>query len=119
MVALEVVESTITTQGYRKAVQGFRNAVAEGFRLSEAMRKNQLFSVSAAHVLSIGEDANDPASALEKIADTQRREVEEATRLLTTLLEPLLVIAVGLVIGFVVFAMMLPIFQMDISGLGA
>lgn len=119
LVALEVVESTATTRGFKRTIKGFRDGVAEGFRLSEAIRQTPLFSMSAAHVLAIGEDANDPAAALEKIADTQRREVEEATRLVTSLLEPALVIAVGLVIGFVVFAMMLPIFQIDIAGLGS
>ena len=51
---------------------------------------------------------------LEEIADTYEAETNETIKVMTTLLEPLMILAVGLVIGFIVFAMLLPIFQIDI-----
>lgn len=116
LVALDVVEDTATNHHFRRGVQSLRRDVAEGLPLSEAMRRSGTFPLSSSHVVAVGEDANDPASALEKVGAVHYREVEEALRLVSTLAEPILVILVGLVVGFIVFAMMLPIFQMDITG---
>jgi type II secretory pathway component PulF len=68
-------------------------------------------------MVAVGEGANDPAAALEKVGAMHRRDVVAAARTLTSVVEPLLVVAVGLVVGFIVFAMMLPILQIDITEL--
>jgi type II secretory pathway component PulF len=61
----------------------------------------------------VGEESGALPGALHDIADTYEQEIGEATKAATTLLEPLLILIVGLVVGFIVFAMLMPVFQMD------
>jgi type II secretory pathway component PulF len=63
----------------------------------------------------VGEESGDLPSALHKAARLYERELEGVLRRATTLLEPLLILVLGLFVAFVVFAMMLPILQMDLG----
>jgi len=67
-------------------------------------------------MIAVGEEGGKLDDSLAEIGDAYEREIQQAIKLITTLLEPLLILAVGAVVGFIVFAMLLPIF--DIGAMG-
>ena len=65
-------------------------------------------------VIAVGEESGTLGDALGEIADNYEQDIGDTMRTLTSLIEPVMILLVGLVIGFMVFAMLLPIFHMDI-----
>ncbi len=65
-------------------------------------------------LIAVGEEAGSLAPSLIDVAENYEQEVNDHIRMMTTLFEPLMIIVVGALIGFIVIAMLLPIFQMDI-----
>ena len=62
-------------------------------------------------MVAVGEESGHLDEALSEVASFYQRELDRDLRLVTTLLEPLLILLVGAVVGFIIFAMLLPIFQ--------
>ena len=65
------------------------------------------------NLISVGEESGKLDEALEEIANFYERESDEATRIVTSLLEPLMILSMGLVVGFIVIAMLLPMFEIN------
>ena len=65
------------------------------------------------HMIAIGEESGNLSDVLGEIALSYEQETDEKIKMMMTLLEPLMILGVGLIIGFVVFALLLPIFQID------
>ena len=64
-------------------------------------------------MISVGEQSGELESMLNKIADTNEREVESRIIALTSMLEPVMILIMGLIVGFVVISILLPIFEMN------
>ena len=99
----------------RRDMVNVESQVRGGKALSEAMASSTLFRGSIVSLIRVGEERGDLESAFAKIADLHLRELREETARAKTLLEPLLILALGVLVSFVVFAMMLPILQLDLS----
>ena len=67
-------------------------------------------------MISVGEESGRVVEALEEIANVYEREVDQSIKIMSSLLEPLLILTVGAVVGFIVFAMLLPVFNMGMIG---
>ena len=65
-------------------------------------------------MLTVAEETGSLQESLRDIAESYETDINESIRVMTTLLEPLMILSVGLIVGFIVFAMLLPIFSMDI-----
>jgi len=65
-------------------------------------------------MITVGEEGGKLEESLAEIAHSYEREVEQAIKIMTSLLEPLLILTVGLVVGFIVFAILLPIFNIGV-----
>ncbi|MBN1227663.1 MAG: type II secretion system F family protein, partial [Deltaproteobacteria bacterium] len=70
-------------------------------------------SSMAVQMISIGEQSGQLEGMLNKIADNNEREVESSIIALTSMLEPIMILAMGVVVGFVVISILLPIFEMN------
>jgi len=90
--------------------------VRQGLPVSEGLKRSRFFPVFVANMAGVGEEGGKLEESLLEVANYYEKEVEQRTRLVTSLLEPLLILVVGLVVGFIVFAMLLPIFKLG-SGL--
>ena len=66
------------------------------------------------NLIAVGEESGNLGDSLGDVADSYEQETNEAIRTMSNLFEPLMILGVGLVIGFIVFAMLLPIFQIDV-----
>ena len=65
-------------------------------------------------LITVGEESGSLQESLKDIAESYEADISETTKMITTILEPAMILVVGAVVGFIVFAMLLPIFSMDI-----
>lgn len=85
-----------------------------GGSFGESIKESDEIPSMMGHLISIGEESGNLTEILEEIADSYESETNEQIKIITTLLEPILILVVGLIIGFIVFAILLPIFSIDI-----
>lgn len=95
-----------------KAVQG--NLVKHGSTLGAALKEVPDYPSMAVALVVVGEESGDLAQSLGHVASQYERDVELWLKTVTTLIEPVMILLIGGIIGFVVFAMLMPIFQMDV-----
>ena len=110
--AMHSVAGAIGNSVYAKAVLKMRDEVATGTQLNVAMRQTGLFPNMVNQMSAIGEEAGSLDTMLGKVADFYEEEVSNAVDGLSSLLEPIIMVVLGLLIGGIVVAMYLPIFQM-------
>lgn len=112
---LEGLRITARTAGNRvveKAVLQARAAVTAGRTLAEPLRASPVFPPMVVHMISVGENTGALDQMLSKIADFYDDEVDSAVSALTSLLEPFMIVFLGVIVGGLVVAMYLPIFRM-------
>ena len=89
--------------------------VGQGSTLSSSLKKINIFPKFAVNMIAVGEEGGRLEESLTEIAVVYEREAEQAMKIITSLLEPLLILTVGTVVGFIVFAMLLPIFNIGVT----
>lgn len=97
---------------FQQASQTLRQKISQGDSLSRALARETGFSPLLVQMVAIGEESGTLDDMLSKVADIYDREVDESVALLGTLMEPLLMVVLGGIIGGLVIAMYLPIFQL-------
>lgn len=110
--ALESTAAATDNQLFFQATQQIRQDVATGQPLNSAMLSSQLFPTLAIQMVSIGEHSGCLDEMLDKVAVYYENEVDNAVEGLTSLMEPVIMVVLGLLIGGLVIAMYLPIFQL-------
>ncbi len=110
--AMESVAGAVGNVVYGEAVMRMRDEVASGTQLNVAMKQAGLFPNMVVQMTAIGEEAGSMDAMLAKVADFYEEEVDNAVDGLSSLLEPIIMAFLGVVIGGLVIAMYLPIFQM-------
>jgi type IV pilus assembly protein PilC len=110
--ALDSVSNATGSIIYNDAVKRIREDVAVGHQLQLAMRQTSLFPNMVVQMVAIGEEAGALDKMLFKIADFYEEEVNNAVDALSSLLEPFIMIIIGLIVGSMVVGMYLPIFKL-------
>lgn len=109
---LNIVSRTSGNKTIENAILNARASIREGETIAEPLNRGGIFPPMVIQMISVGESTGALDSMLSKIADFYEDEVDIAVANLTSLLEPFLMIFLGVVIGGVVISMYLPIFQM-------
>ncbi|MCB0308404.1 MAG: type II secretion system inner membrane protein GspF [Bdellovibrionales bacterium] len=112
LAALDIVKNVLENEVLTKVVQNVRNNVSEGDSISEPLRRSGEFPPMVVHMIAVGEKTGEVESMLGKVAQTYNNQLEAKISTLTSLIEPLMIVAMAIVIGFVVFSVMLPILNM-------
>jgi len=115
--ALEIVAKTAGNKTIEKAVYETRTAIAEGRTISDPLSESGVFPSMVCQMIAVGESTGALDSMLTKIADFYDEEVDQAVENMTALIEPFMLVFLGVVIGGLVVSMYLPIFKMA-SALG-
>jgi len=102
----------VVLAGARAAYAAATRAVSEGQSLADAMERNGLTTPVAARMLRVGERSGNMGEMMERIADFCDEELARWVAVMTRLIEPVLMIVIGLVIGVIVVLMYFPIFQL-------
>jgi type IV pilus assembly protein PilC len=109
---LDITARTAGNKVVEEAVMKTRASISEGRTIAEPLKASGVFPPMVVQMIAVGEQTGALDSMLAKIADFYDEEVDVAVTNLTSLLEPMLMIFLGLVIGGVVIAMYLPIFKL-------
>jgi type IV pilus assembly protein PilC len=110
--ALETVAKTSGNKIIEIAIMTARESVKEGERIAVQLRKANVFPPMVVQMVAIGEETGNLDTMLAKIADFYDQEVDIAVKALTSMIEPIIIVVMGLVIGFIVIAMFLPMFEL-------
>jgi len=115
--ALETVAKTSGNKVIEIAIMSAREAVKEGERIATPLKKANIFPPMVIQMVAIGEETGNLDAMLNKIADFYDQEVDTAVKGLTSMIEPIIIVIMGVVIGFIVIAMFMPMFEL--GGLAA
>ncbi|MFC2048773.1 type II secretion system F family protein [Elusimicrobiota bacterium] len=112
---LEALETVAHTSGNRvveAAVIEAREAIREGSKIADPLNASGVFPPMVMQMISVGEETGNLDTMLSKIADFYDAEVDVAVEGLTSMIEPIIIVFMGILIGAIVIAMFLPIFSM-------
>jgi type IV pilus assembly protein PilC len=110
--ALESVGGAAGNYVYYEATRKIQSEVSTGTSLTVAMQNSEVFPSMVVQMVSIGEESGSLDGMLGKVADFFEREVDDAVDALSSLMEPMIMVVLGVLIGGMVIAMYLPIFKM-------
>ena len=110
--ALDSVGGAVGNVVFRNAVRQIKEDVSAGSQLNFSMRTTNVFPALAVQMAGIGEESGNLDGMLEKVADYYEAEVDNKVDNLTTLLEPMIMSILGILVGGLIIAMYLPIFQL-------
>jgi type IV pilus assembly protein PilC len=110
--ALDMVKETAGNEVMSQKVGEIHKSVSKGEGMTKPLRDDFIFPPLATDMIAVGEETGNLGGVLNKIADIYDNELENEVRSLTSLLEPAMILIMGTVVGFIVIAMLLPIFEM-------
>jgi general secretion pathway protein F len=110
--ALEIGEAVLGNSVYVETLEKVRENVREGTSLAGPLRESGVFPPLMTRMITVGEQTGELEEMLSKIANIYDIQIETSVSTLTSLLEPVMILAIGVVIGFIVFAILLPIFDL-------
>jgi general secretion pathway protein F len=113
LAALDIVKSVVGNTVLANAVQKARDNVREGESIAEPLRRSGLFPPVVVQMVAVGEKSGELEKMLLKISDSFDRSVETRMTGLMALMEPLIIVVMGVIIGFIVVAIMLPMLEMS------
>ena len=111
LTCLEIVRDTAGNQIIANAVDEARREIQTGGMISIALQKEQVFPIMAIQMISIGEETGEIDAMLMKVADFYEDEVEQAVKALTSIMEPIMILFLGGMVGSILLAMYLPMFK--------
>lgn len=112
---MNAVFQTCTDGVLREEIKQISQEIREGSTLARGVAKRKYFPVLFMNMTALGEEAGTLEQALLKVAENYEKETDQTIRLWTTLIEPLMILIVGSIIAFMIFSMLLPVFQISIT----
>lgn len=111
MTALEITQDTAGNVHIAAGIAKVREAVSEGEGMTKPLEQTQLFPPMVTQMIAIGEESGNIDAMLSKVADFYDEEVEQAVKALTSLLEPIMMVGIGGMVGSIIIGMYLPMFS--------
>jgi type II secretory pathway component PulF len=118
LTALKITEQVMPNQIIKEAVARAREEVTDGKTLAQPLARGKVFPQLMVDLVKIGEETGDVPGALSNIADTYESELQVSLRAMTQLIEPVLIILMAVVVGFLLMSVLLPMFKL-ISSISA
>ena len=116
--SLQIVRDTTGNEVVSKGINEIRNRVREGEGIAGPMLRAKVFPSMVTNMVAVGEETGAMDAMLEKIAEAYEAEVDAAVAAMTSMIEPLLIVFMGGIVGFIVISLFLPLIKlaMGISG---
>lgn len=111
--ALEIVKGIVQNRFIAGALDSVKERVSKGDDIAEAIRKTELFAPIVVHIIATSQMSGNIENGLIDIADMYDGEVEMTAKTLTSLIEPVILLVMGAIVGFIVLAILLPIFDIN------
>jgi len=112
--SLDISTSILGNQILKLEVQKIKDQISGGLSFSQALKDSKLFPIFVTNIVIVGEESGILEKSLLRIADDYEKETDRTLKTLTRLLEPLIILVMGLIVGFIVVSMLLPIFQINL-----
>lgn len=112
LTALRITEEVLPNVVIREAIAKTRDAVTDGKTLAQPIAHCKVFPQLMVDLVRIGEETGDVPGALNNLADTYESELSTALQLMTQLIEPLLIICMAVIVGFLLLCIFLPLFKL-------
>jgi len=113
--ALHITVPTINNEIFRKELENVHSDIIVGTPLSQSMKKSSWFPPFLINMIAVGERGGNLQDVLLEVAVFYEREVKKINKIMTSLLEPAIILVMGLIVGFIVIAMLLPIFEINMA----
>ncbi|MEI6616849.1 MAG: type II secretion system F family protein, partial [Cyanobium sp. ELA507] len=111
LMSLEILKETASNSVVCDAISNSRSDISEGVPLSTALAMKRVFPDMMVSMLAIGEETGEMDAMLSKVADFYEDEVTTMVKALTSMIEPIMIVLVGLIVGSILLAMYLPMFS--------
>jgi general secretion pathway protein F len=111
--ALGIVQSVVGNHVFATVVDAARDAVKEGKPIGDALRRSGHFPPMVCHMISVGEKSGQIEDMLGNVADSYELQIEQKVTRLTAVLEPVMIVIMGLVVGLMVFAIIMPMLEIN------
>jgi general secretion pathway protein F len=113
LTALSIVKNVVNNRLIADVIQEASKEVEEGQNLSGTLSKSSLIPPMTIQMISVGEQSGTLEAMLYKVADSYENEVESSVLAMTAILEPVMILVMGLFVGLIVISILLPIFEMN------
>ncbi len=110
--ALDIVRDTSGNEVIARAMDKVYNSVKDGESIHEPLRESQVFPPLVVHMVAVGEETGAIDAMLNKVAEAYERDVNDTVNALTSILEPILIVFLGIIVGTIVIALYLPLFDL-------
>jgi type IV pilus assembly protein PilC len=110
--ALNIVRETAGNEVFSRAISQVHDSIREGESIAAPLQTSRIFPPMVINMIDVGEETGALDTMLMKIADTYDEEVDIAVSGLTTLLEPILIVFMGAIVGFIVISLFLPLIKL-------
>ncbi|MCB0280212.1 MAG: type II secretion system F family protein [Calditrichaeota bacterium] len=110
--ALEISKSSIHNYYYEKELKRMISYTSRGDRLSDSISRSRLFPEMVIQMLTVGEETANIHQMLQSVSDHYKAEVDRFTARISTLIEPLMIVVLGLIVGTIVVSIYLPMFEL-------
>lgn len=110
--ALDIVAKTAGNRIVERAIYQVRSGISEGRTMADPLQASGVFPPMVCQMIAVGESTGALDAMLEKIADFYDEEVDQAVENLTAMIEPMMIVFLGIIVGGLIVAMYLPIFKM-------
>ncbi len=111
--AIRVAIPVLDNDAIKEELAQCSKDLEEGGSFGKSLEKSKLFPGFMTSLIAVGEESGRLDEALSEIASSYERDTDETLKILTSLLEPVIILLMGLIVGFIVIAMLLPVFQMN------
>jgi len=109
--SLEVCANVVGNQVVRKHILEAKEEIKSGQPIADTLEQSKIFPLMLTQMIRVGEDTGTLESILDRTAEYYDGEVETALQQLTSMIEPIIIIVLGAVVGFIVLAMVMPMFE--------
>jgi len=115
LTAFEITQETVSNQVINKAIGKVHDEVKEGAGVSNPMLKTAAFPPMLINMVAVGEETGTLDAMLDKVADVYEDEVDSAVQAMASMIEPILIVFMGGVVGFIVIALFMPLIKLAMS----
>ncbi len=109
--ALRIVKGIVGNRVMARVVEEVHDKIVEGADISGPIKKSGVFPPVVGYMISVGEQAGTLEEMLERVAESYDEEIEITAQKVTSMVEPVLIISLSVIVGFIVIAILLPILQ--------
>lgn len=113
LTAMDIVRNVLGNAALEKVVQDAIGSIREGQSIAEPLKRSGRFPPIVTHMITVGEKSGQLEGMLESVSNAYDTEVENRVQMLTSLLEPLIIVMMGGVVGFIAVSILMPLIQMS------